>query len=64
MAAKGMSAKDSDKLAAQLRGLCSELKQAKAHLARWNSLGKRFRGTRDEGWNRVKKESLKCSSGR
>jgi hypothetical protein len=56
MAAKGMSAKGSDELAAQLRGLYSELKRAKAHLARWNSLGKRFRGTRDEGWKRVKRQ--------
>ena len=51
-----MSAKDSDELAAQLRGLCSELKQAKAHLARWNSLGKLFCGTRDEGWETVKRQ--------
>jgi hypothetical protein len=65
MAAKGTSAKGSDELAAQLRGLYSELKQAKAHLARWNSLGKHLRGTRDEGWKRVKsqREAAKCSSG-
>jgi hypothetical protein len=53
----GMSAKGwGERLAAQLPGLYSELEQARAHLARWNSLGKRLRGTRDERWKRVRKQ--------